>query len=165
MAHSPALRPPYGRPETSQLLKVDHYMLLVRMRMRLGGWAASSQNTDTDTGVGVVRSSWGRSVTRGSAVLTQVCVQADSNRCPMCKLLRAVESPLRAYNDLLGGFEELDCIVPQGRQRNRGFSSEKISGVSDLPCPLQNTPFLSQPPDQRGHYSAVAVCRLSKPHC
>jgi hypothetical protein len=47
----------------------------------------------------------------------------------MCKLLRAVESPLRAYNDLLGGFEELYCIVPQGRQRNRGFSREKIRGV------------------------------------
>jgi hypothetical protein len=63
-----------------------------------------------------------------------MCIQADLNRCPMCKLLRAVESPLRAYNDLLGGFEELDCIVPQGRQRNGGFSREKIRGVSMPPC-------------------------------
>ena len=51
--HSPARWPPYGRPETSQLLKVDHYVLHVRMKMRLGGWAATSQNTDVDTGEGV----------------------------------------------------------------------------------------------------------------
>jgi hypothetical protein len=55
MAHSPAHWPPYGRPETSRLLKVNHYMLHVRMKMRLGGCAPSSQNTDTDAGVGVVR--------------------------------------------------------------------------------------------------------------
>jgi hypothetical protein len=55
MVHSPARWPPYGRPETSRLLKVDHYMLHVRIEMSLGGCAASSQNTDTDTGVGVVR--------------------------------------------------------------------------------------------------------------
>ena len=41
----------------------------------------------------------------------------------------AVESPLLGYNDLLGGFEELDCIVPQGRQRNGRFSRERIKGV------------------------------------
>jgi hypothetical protein len=52
MPHSPARLPPYGRPETSRLLKVDHYMLHVRIMMRLGGCAASSQNTDTETGVG-----------------------------------------------------------------------------------------------------------------
>jgi hypothetical protein len=27
----------------------------------------------------------------------------------MCKVLRAVESPLRGYNDLQDGFEELYC--------------------------------------------------------
>jgi hypothetical protein len=54
MPHNPARWPPYGRPEASRLLKVDHYMLDVRITMRLGGCAASSQNTDTDTGrVGV----------------------------------------------------------------------------------------------------------------
>jgi hypothetical protein len=57
---------------------------------------------------------------------------------------RAVESPLLGHNDLLGGFEELDCIVPQGRQRNRGFSREKIRGVSMPPCPLRSITFLSQ---------------------
>jgi hypothetical protein len=53
MPHSPARWPPYGRPETSRRLKVNHYMLQVRIKMRLGRRAASSQKTDTDTGVGV----------------------------------------------------------------------------------------------------------------
>jgi hypothetical protein len=61
------------------------------------------------------RSLWGRSVTKGPAVLTSVCIRADLSRCAKCKVLRAVESPLLGYNDLLGGFEELDCIVNQGR--------------------------------------------------
>jgi hypothetical protein len=52
MPHSPASWPPYGLPETSPLLKVDHYMLHVRIKMRSGGYVALSQNTDTDTGVG-----------------------------------------------------------------------------------------------------------------
>ena len=56
MPHSPARLPPYGRPETSRLLKVDHYMLHVRIMMRSGGCVPFSQNTDTETGVGVVRS-------------------------------------------------------------------------------------------------------------
>ena len=47
---------PYGRPETSRFLKVDHYILRVRIMMRLGGCAACSQNTDTDTGEGDGRS-------------------------------------------------------------------------------------------------------------
>jgi hypothetical protein len=56
MPHGPARWPPYGRPETSRLLKVDHFMLDVRIIMRLGGCAASSQNADVNTGGGVVRS-------------------------------------------------------------------------------------------------------------
>ena len=78
-------------------------------------------------------------------VLTPVCVHADLSHCLICKVLRAVESPLRGYNDLLGGFEELDCIVPQGRLRNGGFSREKIRGVSIPPCSLRSITFLSQP--------------------
>ena len=46
MPHSPARWPPYGRPETSRLLKVNHYMLHVRMMMRLGAYASSRQVTD-----------------------------------------------------------------------------------------------------------------------
>ena len=56
MVHSPARWPPYGRPETSRLLKVNHYVLHLRIMMYLGGCVAFSQNTDTDVGVGVVRS-------------------------------------------------------------------------------------------------------------
>jgi hypothetical protein len=37
----------------------------------------------------------------------------------MCKVLRAVESPLCGYNDLQGGFEELWSIVAQGQEKNR----------------------------------------------
>jgi hypothetical protein len=55
MVHGPARWQPYGRPETSRLLNVNHYMLDVRIKMRLGGCVAFSQNTDTNTGGGVVR--------------------------------------------------------------------------------------------------------------
>src|ERR687897_413625 len=48
MPHSPARWPSYARPETSRLLKVDHYSLHLRIKMRLGGCAASSQNTEAD---------------------------------------------------------------------------------------------------------------------
>jgi hypothetical protein len=50
MSHSRALRPPYGRPESSRLLKVNHYMLDVRIKVRSGAYASSRQHTDTDTG-------------------------------------------------------------------------------------------------------------------
>jgi hypothetical protein len=49
MPHSPARWPPYGRPETLLLLKVNHYVLHMRIKMDLGRCAASSQNTDADT--------------------------------------------------------------------------------------------------------------------
>jgi hypothetical protein len=52
MPHSPARWPPYGLPETSRLLKVNHYMLHLRIMMRSGGCVASSQNTDADRGAG-----------------------------------------------------------------------------------------------------------------
>jgi hypothetical protein len=52
MPHSPARWSPYGRPETSRLLKVDHYMWHVRIKMHLGGCTASSQKADAHTGVG-----------------------------------------------------------------------------------------------------------------
>jgi hypothetical protein len=42
MPHSPARWPPYGRPDTSRLIKVENYMLHMRIKMRLGVWAASS---------------------------------------------------------------------------------------------------------------------------
>jgi hypothetical protein len=60
-----------------------------------------------------------------------MCIRADLSRCAKCKVLRTVESPLLGYKDLLGGYEELDCIVPQGRQRNRGLFSGLVRGVSN----------------------------------
>jgi len=72
--HSPARWPLYCCSETSRLLKANHYMLHVHIKMRLGGCVAFSQNTDTDTGGGVVRSFDPGSVTRGTACLTSVCV-------------------------------------------------------------------------------------------
>jgi hypothetical protein len=46
MPHSPTRWLPHSRPESSRLLKVNHYMLHLRIMMSLGGCAASSQNTD-----------------------------------------------------------------------------------------------------------------------
>jgi hypothetical protein len=64
------------------------------------------EGANTEAGRGG-KSSWGRLVAQGPAVVTLMCVQADLSRCSMCKVQRAVESPLRGYNDLQGGFEEL----------------------------------------------------------
>jgi len=75
MPYSPARLPPYGRPETSRLLKVNHYMLHLRIMMRLGGCVAFSQNTDTDTRGWVVRSYDPGSCMRGTACLTSVCTR------------------------------------------------------------------------------------------
>ena len=52
-------------------------MLHVHMRMRLGGCAASSQNTDADTGVGGWQELITRSIMGGLACLTSGCVQGD----------------------------------------------------------------------------------------
>ena len=83
MTHSPARWPPYGWPETSRFLKVDHYMLHVRIFMRLGGSAALSQNNDADTGGGVVRSFDPGSVRRAPVGLSSVCIEAGSSSCLM----------------------------------------------------------------------------------
>jgi hypothetical protein len=53
------------------MLHVQH------MRMRLGGCAAYSQNTDADTGVGGWQELITRSIMGGPACLTSVCVQGD----------------------------------------------------------------------------------------
>ncbi len=92
MPHSPARWPLYGRPETSRLLKVNHYMLHVRIKMRLGECVAFSQNTDTDTGGGVVRCFDPGSVTRGTACLTSVCVQDDMKASIYGQARRVVET-------------------------------------------------------------------------
>jgi hypothetical protein len=71
-------------------------------------------------------------LSRDPAVLTSVCVQADLDPSPMCKVHRAVESPLRGYNDLQGGFEELWSIVAWGRERNREPLRCLVRGVSNV---------------------------------
>jgi hypothetical protein len=50
MPHSPARWPPYGRSETSRLLKVDHRMLHVRIKMRSGQYAAPRQDANVGEG-------------------------------------------------------------------------------------------------------------------
>ncbi len=52
MPHCPTHCKPNVRPESSRLLKVDHYMVHVGIKLRFGGWTASSQKADADTGVG-----------------------------------------------------------------------------------------------------------------
>jgi hypothetical protein len=50
-------------------------MLHLRIKMRLGGYAASSQNTDADTGVGGWQDLITRSIMGSPACLTSMCVQ------------------------------------------------------------------------------------------
>jgi hypothetical protein len=52
-------------------------MLDVRIKMRLGAYASSRQDTDADTGGGVGRRFDPGSVTRGTACLAWMCVQGD----------------------------------------------------------------------------------------
>src|SRR5918994_2452660 len=106
MPHSSARWPPYGRPETSRLLKVDHCMLHLRIKMRLGAYASSRQDTDTDTGGGVVRCFDPGSVTRGAACLTSVCVQGDMKAFRHAQARRVVETTFFGYRGVLGGSEE-----------------------------------------------------------
>jgi hypothetical protein len=53
-------------------------------------------DADTRRGSG---SSWGHLIAEGPAVLTLMCVEAALNRCPMCKVLWAVENPFSGYKD------------------------------------------------------------------
>jgi hypothetical protein len=75
--------------------------------VRLIRWFLSAATTFLSGGgmnqlkAGVVRRFDPRSATRGSAVLTEVCVEADLSRCPMCKVLRAVESSFDGHKGLL----------------------------------------------------------------
>jgi hypothetical protein len=52
MPHSPARWPSYGLPETSRLLKIDHYIAHVRMKMRSDAYASSRQDADYAGGGG-----------------------------------------------------------------------------------------------------------------
>jgi|SRR5215208_732030 hypothetical protein len=130
MPYSPARWPPHGRTETSRLLKVNHYMLDVRIKMRLGAYASPRQDTHY-TGVG--RSSWERPIIRGPAVLTSMCIHAALSCCPTCWALWAFESSLVRYKGIQGGFEGLWSMVARDWYRNRGLFSGMLRGVSS-PC-------------------------------
>jgi hypothetical protein len=90
-AACPARWPPYGQPETSRFLKVDHYMLRVRIKMRSGAYASSRQDTDY-AGAG------GWSGVHGAA-------QYQRSGCPD---IDARTSPFKSLSHLLG---------PLGRRR------------------------------------------------
>jgi hypothetical protein len=50
MPHGPTRWPPYGRPETSRPLKVDHYTLHGRTEMRSGKYAAPREDAGRGNG-------------------------------------------------------------------------------------------------------------------
>jgi hypothetical protein len=71
LLHSSTRWPPYGSSEISRLLKVEHYMSHVRIKMRSGGCVIFSQYT------GARRGSKGYStgsIARGTACLTRMCI-------------------------------------------------------------------------------------------
>jgi hypothetical protein len=66
----------------------------------------------------------------------------------MCKVLRAVESPLRGYNDCQDGFEGFWCIVAWGSAEESGILAwywqwcvETLRGPIDRCLPLSNPMF------------------------
>jgi hypothetical protein len=64
----------------------------VHTKMRSDGCAIFLQNTDTDTGVGVVRSFDSGSITRGTACLTSLCIQGDLKAVIYGQARRVVET-------------------------------------------------------------------------
>jgi hypothetical protein len=61
--------------------------------------AAGAFDADLEE-AGVDRSSWGRSIPRGPAALTRMCVQAALDRCAKCKVFWVVECLLLGYSDV-----------------------------------------------------------------
>jgi hypothetical protein len=101
MPHSPARWPPYGRPETSRLLKVNHNMLHVHLKMRLGGCAAPSQHTDADTGVrGWQESSTPLQYGRSSLPDFGVYIQGDLKAVIHGQARRVLKTTFFGYRDL-----------------------------------------------------------------
>src|SRR3712207_3752599 len=74
------------------------------------------------------------------ALLTTVCVQADLSRCPMCKVLWAVDGSFLSYKDIQGGFEELRKSGA-GSAEELGTSSAAWSGVRRTPARLRRSLF------------------------
>jgi hypothetical protein len=175
MPHGPARWPPYGRPETSRLLKVDHYMLHLRIMMCSGGCAASSQNDAADTGGGVVRSFDPGSVTRGTVCLTSVCVQGDleafiygqvragSSR-PRSSPTEAFEQALRRAVEHVAEGQENNRGTPQGCSR-RGDEVTKISQSLNLVMAADLRRRSYRPPcatRTRSKFASTSVACVSK---
>jgi len=153
---SPARWPPYGRPETPRLLKVDYYMLHLHIKIRSGGCVAFSQNTDTDTGVGVVRCLRGRLITRVTACLTYVCVQGDiglyiwsGSQGRRDHVLR-LERPLRRLQRTVEH-------VAEGQEESRGL----LKGVFDEVMGLYKNFTISEVGDRGGCQKTITPSSLS----
>jgi hypothetical protein len=119
-------------------------MVHLRIKMRLGGCVASSQNTNTDTGGGVVRCFDPGSVTRGRTCLTSVCVQADLN------VVLPVRSsgPSRVCPSTTKTFEAAlrSCgYLGRDRHRNQGVFGAMVRGVSNVRDGSKILSFLFQP--------------------
>ena len=82
-----------------------------------------------------------------------MCIEAGLSRCLLSYVPWVVEGLFVGYKDVQGGFEELWNILTGGRQRNGGFSREKIRGVSMPPCLLQSTLSSAKLAGQPGHLS------------
>jgi hypothetical protein len=104
MPHSPTRWPPYGRPETSRLLKVDHYFLHVRILIRPSQYAAPLRTLIPGEGS---QEFMGRLIAERTAVQTLMCVRADLSRCLTCKIPWVGESQPLSYKDVQGGSEDL----------------------------------------------------------
>jgi hypothetical protein len=72
----------------------------VLLKMCSDGCAIFLQNTDTDTGVGVVRCFDPGSVTRGTACLTSVCVQGDLKAFIYGQDRKVLETTFFGYRDV-----------------------------------------------------------------
>jgi hypothetical protein len=80
MLHSPARWPPYSRPGTSPLLKVGHYIFARPYKAALGRIRIIASGYRLYGGRGS-QEFMGRSITRGPAALTWMCIEAHLSRC------------------------------------------------------------------------------------
>jgi hypothetical protein len=74
-------------------------MLQVRIDMRLGGCVAFSQNTDYAGAGGGQEFMGAVDYTKSGCPDTDVCT-GHLGRCPMCKVLRAVDGSFVSYKDI-----------------------------------------------------------------
>ena len=110
------------------------------MKMRSGQVASLRQDTHY-TGVRVGRSSRGRSSSRGPAVLTQVCVQADLSRYPLGWISRGGSKGAVASSRSYSPGVELPPRVVQKHynERNEDNSQEQVIHRSVLKGPMHLT--------------------------